>query len=66
METLAGTMSIGPDDEKIIATSSDYGLVFTSASAAHSLFVVLFHPEDSHRASLKITTTPECGSTSSS
>ncbi len=45
---------VEPADTGIIAGSTDYPSVFTSAVAKASLFAVQFHPEKSHAAGLRL------------
>ena len=43
-----------PDDESVVAGTSEYGLEFTAAIAGERLFAVQFHPEKSQRAGLAL------------
>ena len=43
-----------PDDDGVVAGSSEYGLEFTAAIAGEQLFAVQFHPEKSQRAGLAL------------
>lgn len=43
-----------PDDEAVVATTTEYGLEFTSSVCCDSLFGVQFHPEKSGEVGLKI------------
>jgi glutamine amidotransferase len=45
---------VQPADKSIIATTTDYGLIYTSAIARDNLFGVQFHPEKSQTVGLKI------------
>jgi len=45
---------VDPDDESLIAGTTDYGIPFTSAVWRDNLFAVQFHPEKSQDAGLKI------------
>jgi glutamine amidotransferase len=38
---------ISPDDENLVAATTDYGISYTSAIAKDNLFAVQFHPEKS-------------------
>ena len=43
-----------PDDDSVVAGTSEYGLEFTAAVAGEQLFAVQFHPEKSQRAGLAL------------
>lgn len=43
-----------PEDQSLIAASTDYGQKFTSAIARDNLFAVQFHPEKSANAGLQL------------
>jgi len=43
-----------PDDESIVATTTDYGASFASSIATESLFACQFHPEKSQELGLRI------------
>lgn len=43
-----------PEQEKIIATTTDYGYEFCSSIAQGNLFACQFHPERSHEVGLRI------------
>ncbi len=45
---------VAPQDHKIIAATTDYGITFTSAVAKENLFAVQFHPEKSARDGLTL------------
>lgn len=45
---------VKPEENGIIATTTDYGLTYTSAIARNNLFGVQFHPEKSQTIGLKI------------
>lgn len=45
---------VEPTDKNIIATTTDYGVTYTSAVARKNLFGVQFHPEKSQTVGLKI------------
>jgi glutamine amidotransferase len=43
-----------PEDEKVVASQTDYGIEFTSAVQRDNLFGIQFHPEKSGAVGLKI------------
>jgi glutamine amidotransferase len=43
-----------PDDESIVATTTDYGASFVSSIATETLFACQFHPEKSQELGLRI------------
>ncbi|MBC8413301.1 imidazole glycerol phosphate synthase subunit HisH, partial [bacterium] len=43
-----------PEDTSIIATTTDYGLEFTSAVCKDNVYAVQFHPEKSQGLGLKL------------
>jgi glutamine amidotransferase len=43
-----------PDDESIIATTTDYGYEFCSAVSSGALFASQFHPEKSQHIGLHV------------
>jgi glutamine amidotransferase len=43
-----------PDDNSIVATTTDYGDVFVSSIATNRLFACQFHPEKSQELGLRI------------
>ena len=43
-----------PDNQKVICSTTDYGLVFSSSTWEENLFGVQFHPEKSSASGLKI------------
>ncbi len=45
---------VKPEDESIIAASTDYGIEFTSVIAKDNLFATQFHPEKSQKVGLQI------------
>ncbi|MCL6471773.1 MAG: imidazole glycerol phosphate synthase subunit HisH [Firmicutes bacterium] len=45
---------VDPDDKGIIATTTDYGLEFTSSVWSENIFAVQFHPEKSGEVGLKV------------
>jgi glutamine amidotransferase len=45
---------IKPDDESVIAGTTDYILEYTSAAARDNLFATQFHPEKSQRCGLRL------------
>jgi glutamine amidotransferase len=45
---------VKPDDENVIAGTTDYIVNFTCAIARENLFAVQFHPEKSQRAGLQL------------
>jgi glutamine amidotransferase len=45
---------VDPDDEHVIATSTDYGISFTSAVWRENVYGVQFHPEKSSRLGLQM------------
>lgn len=45
---------VKPDDETVIAGSTDYILEYTSAAARDNLFATQFHPEKSQRCGLRL------------
>ena len=45
---------VEPEDESVIATTTDYGLDFTSSVIRGNLFASQFHPEKSQRIGLRI------------
>jgi glutamine amidotransferase len=50
----AHSFHVVPDDEKIIATSTEYGYNFTSAVWKDNIFATQFHPEKSQSVGLKL------------
>jgi len=45
---------VKPKDEKVIATKTDYGIMFTSSIWQNNVFGVQFHPEKSQETGIKI------------
>jgi len=45
---------VAPEDESIIATTTDYGVEFTSAVCKDSVYAVQFHPEKSQTLGLQM------------
>ncbi len=45
---------VDPEDKKVIAGATDYGLRFTSAVARDNLFATQFHPEKSQKSGLSL------------
>ena len=45
---------VKPKDEKVIATTTDYGIEFVSSILKDNIFACQFHPEKSQKAGLKI------------
>ncbi len=45
---------VSPDDSTVIATTTDYGITFTSMIWKDNIFATQFHPEKSQRLGLKI------------
>jgi glutamine amidotransferase len=45
---------VAPDDENLIATSTDYGVTFTSMVWKENVFATQFHPEKSQGLGLRI------------
>jgi len=45
---------VHPDDEKVIATTTDYGVEFVSTIWRDNIFAVQFHPEKSSKLGLQI------------
>ena len=45
---------VAPEDESIIATTTDYGIEFTSMIWKDNVFATQFHPEKSQAAGLKV------------
>ena len=45
---------VQPDDESVIATTTDYGIDFTSMIARDNLFATQFHPEKSQKIGLQM------------
>ena len=45
---------VKPDDESVIAGTTDYILEYTSAAARDNLFATQFHPEKSQRCGLRL------------
>jgi glutamine amidotransferase len=43
-----------PEDQEIVATTTDYGREFVSSIGRENLFACQFHPEKSQAAGLKI------------
>jgi glutamine amidotransferase len=50
----AHSYHVVPDDEKVIATSTDYGYNFTSAVWKDNIFATQFHPEKSQSVGRKM------------
>ena len=50
----AHSYCVVPDDEKVIATSTDYGYNFTSAVWKDNIFATQFHPEKSQSVGRKL------------
>jgi glutamine amidotransferase len=45
---------VAPDDKDIIATTTDYGVTFTSMVWKENIFATQFHPEKSQELGLRI------------
>ena len=45
---------VKPEDENVIATTTDYGIEFVSSILKDNIFACQFHPEKSQKAGLKI------------
>ena len=45
---------VKPNDENVIATTTDYGIEFVSSILKDNIFACQFHPEKSQKAGLKI------------
>jgi glutamine amidotransferase len=45
---------VKPENEKVIATTTDYGVEFVSSILKDNIFACQFHPEKSQKAGLKI------------
>ncbi len=45
---------VEPEDKSIIATTTDYGIEFTSSVRKENIFAVQFHPEKSQAAGLRL------------
>jgi glutamine amidotransferase len=45
---------VAPEDEKIIATTTDYGVEFTSSVQVDNIYAVQFHPEKSQTLGLRL------------
>lgn len=45
---------VAPEDESIIATTTDYGVEFTSMISKDNIFAVQFHPEKSQALGLRL------------
>lgn len=45
---------VKPEDDSVIAASTDYGIEFTSVIAKDNLFATQFHPEKSQKVGLQI------------
>jgi imidazole glycerol-phosphate synthase subunit HisH len=45
---------VAPEDKSIIATTTDYGIDYTSSVAKDNLFACQFHPEKSQKMGLKL------------
>jgi glutamine amidotransferase len=45
---------VQPDDQSLVAATTDYGEVYCSALARDNLFAVQFHPEKSHDAGIRL------------
>lgn len=45
---------VAPDDQQIVAGSTEYGLQFAASIARENVFAVQFHPEKSHKAGLTL------------
>jgi glutamine amidotransferase len=45
---------VQPDDESVIAATTDYGVDFTSIIARDNLFATQFHPEKSQKVGLQL------------
>lgn len=45
---------VAPDDKNIIATTTDYGVEFTSAVSRDNVYAVQFHPEKSQALGLRL------------
>ncbi|MDP7288884.1 MAG: imidazole glycerol phosphate synthase subunit HisH, partial [Phycisphaerae bacterium] len=50
----AHSYHVVPTDEKVIATSTDYGYSFTSAVWKDNIFATQFHPEKSQSVGLRL------------
>ncbi len=48
------SFSVAPDDESIIAATTDYGVSFTSAVCKDNVYAVQFHPEKSQTLGLQM------------
>jgi glutamine amidotransferase len=45
---------VDPDDDEIVAATTEYGIEFTAAIAYENVFGCQFHPEKSQAVGLKI------------
>jgi len=45
---------VAPEDKSVIATTTDYGIEFTSSIWKNNIFAVQFHPEKSQTAGLQV------------
>jgi glutamine amidotransferase len=45
---------VAPDEENIVATTTDYGVEFTSSVWKDNIFAVQFHPEKSQALGLQL------------
>jgi len=45
---------VAPEDKSIVATTTDYGIEFTSSIWKDNIFAVQFHPEKSQSAGLQV------------
>ena len=43
-----------PDDEGVVATTTDYGIEFTSGIQQENIFACQFHPEKSQQIGLRL------------
>ena len=45
---------VAPEDDSIVATTTDYGVEFTSAVCKDNIYAVQFHPEKSQTLGLQL------------
>lgn len=46
--------AVAPEDPRVVASTTDYGVPFVSAVAHENIFACQFHPEKSQRAGLAL------------